>query len=245
MSGKTLYYDFHIHSCLSPCGDQDMSPNNIVNMAKLKGLDAIALTDHNSCGNCGSVMRVGEREGVIVIPGMELCTSEDIHVVCLFSTLEGALEFEKEVKKTMPKVKNRAEIFGEQIMLDDQDAEIGREENLLIIASGVGVDGVLPLCRNFGGTAFPAHADKPSNGIVAILGAIPQEAGFTSAELSLNCDDNAFITSNPSLKNKYILKDSDAHYLWNISERENSICVNNATAAGIVNYLNNFSAAAE
>jgi PHP family Zn ribbon phosphoesterase len=223
---KTLYYDFHIHSCLSPCGDADMTPNNIVNMAKLKGLDVIALTDHNACGNCASAMKAAQRIGLTVIPGMELCTSEDIHVVCLFRELDGALEFEKEVHRNFSAVKNRPEIFGEQLFLDDMDNVVGHEDTLLITASGISVDNVLALCRNFGGTAYPAHADKSANGIIQILGEIPKEIGFVSAELSSNCDAASFIASNPSLRGLQILKDSDAHYLWDISEPRNTLDIN-------------------
>ncbi|MDD5934941.1 MAG: PHP domain-containing protein, partial [Clostridiales bacterium] len=82
---KTLNYDLHLHSCLSPCGDNDMTPANIVGMAKLKGLDVIAVTDHNSCRNCAPTMQLGEEKGVLVLPGMELTTQEEVHVVCLFS----------------------------------------------------------------------------------------------------------------------------------------------------------------
>lgn len=237
MLNKKLYYDFHLHSCLSPCGDADMTPNNIVNMGKLKGLDAIAVTDHNSCGNCGSAMRVGKREGIIVLPGMELCTSEDVHVVCLFASLDGALAFEKEVKASMPKVKNRPDIYGEQLMLDDMDNVIGKEDNLLIVASKIGVNDVLPLCRKFGGTAFPAHADKTTNGIIEILGAIPPEAGFTSAELSQSCDDKSFVKSNPCVQGLNILKNSDAHYLWDISERNNCLTIKSDSANDIIAYI--------
>lgn len=220
---ETLYYDLHLHSCLSPCGDADMTPNNIVNMAKLKGLDIIALTDHNACGNCGAAMKVGERVGLTVIPGMELCTSEDIHVVCLFRGLNGALEFEKEVRRKFSTVKNRPEIFGEQLLLDDSDNVTGHEDILLITASGISADDVLPICRHFGGTAFPAHADKPANGIIAILGTIPSQTGFSSAELSPLCDETSFAAANPSLHGLRILRNSDAHYLWHISERKNAL----------------------
>ena len=82
------YYDLHLHSCLSPCGDMDMTPNNLVNMAKLLGLNVIALTDHNSSRNCAAAMAVGREIGLTVIPGMELTTCEDIHAVCLFPDLE-------------------------------------------------------------------------------------------------------------------------------------------------------------
>ena len=84
-------YDFHNHSCLSPCGDGDMTPFNLVNMAKLLNLDIIALTDHNSALNCPAALKIGQAVGVTVIPGMELCTSEEVHVVCLFEELDGAL----------------------------------------------------------------------------------------------------------------------------------------------------------
>ena len=88
-----LYYDLHLHSCLSPCGDNDMTPYNLVNLAKIFGYDIIALTDHNSCLNCESAMKVGEKIGITVVPGMELCTSEEIHNVCLFPSLEKAMDF--------------------------------------------------------------------------------------------------------------------------------------------------------
>ena len=86
-----LRYDLHLHSCLSPCGDMDMTPNNLVGMAKLLGYDLIALTDHNSCLNTPAAVKAGQRLGVTVVPGMELCTREEAHVVCLFPTVEAAL----------------------------------------------------------------------------------------------------------------------------------------------------------
>ena len=88
-----LRYDLHLHSCLSPCGDMDMTPNNIVGMAKLLGYDIIALTDHNTCRNTPAAVQAGERQGLVVVPGMELCTREEAHVVCLFPTAEAALAF--------------------------------------------------------------------------------------------------------------------------------------------------------
>ena len=85
-----FFYDFHLHSCLSPCGDDDMTPYNLVNMAKLLGYDIIALTDHNSCRYAASAVRAGEQAGLVVIPGMELCTQEEAHVVCLFPDVPSA-----------------------------------------------------------------------------------------------------------------------------------------------------------
>ena len=120
-----LYYDLHIHSCLSPCGDDDMTPANLVGMAAVKGLDVIALTDHNSCRNCAAAMRHGEICGVTVIPGMELTTSEEVHVVCLFPSLENAMSFDQFVYERILPIQNRPDIFGRQQILDEQDQVTG------------------------------------------------------------------------------------------------------------------------
>ena len=93
-----VYYDLHLHSCLSPCGDEDMTPWNTVNMAKLLGLDMIAITDHNSCANCRSAMKVGEKIGITIVAGMELCTAEEVHCICLFDDIDKAEKFSDFVK---------------------------------------------------------------------------------------------------------------------------------------------------
>ena len=149
-----LKYDFHLHSCLSPCGDNDMTPYNLVNMAKLMGYDIIALTDHNSCLNCPAAMKVGEEAGITVVPGMELCTSEEIHTVCLFPTIEKALDFSEYVKTTMPPIMNDEKIFGNQYIMDHTDKILGNEELLLTTASGISIDDVVKEVRRFDGVAF-------------------------------------------------------------------------------------------
>ncbi|MDR2932189.1 MAG: PHP domain-containing protein, partial [Oscillospiraceae bacterium] len=106
----TLRYDFHLHSCLSPCGDNDMTPCNIVNMAKLLELDIIALTDHNTTGNCRAAMAAGAKIGLVVVPGMELCTAEEIHAVCLFPDIDSAERFDAMVRPGIPPIKNKPDI---------------------------------------------------------------------------------------------------------------------------------------
>ena len=135
-----LYYDFHIHSCLSPCGDEDSTPNNIVNMALIKGLNVIALSDHNTGKNCPAAMAVGKKNGLVVLPAMELTTSEDIHVLCLFERYEDLAKLEEHIQKTRLRIKNRPEIFGRQLIMNEQDEIVGEEENLLIVSSGVSVE---------------------------------------------------------------------------------------------------------
>ena len=123
---RTVRYDLHVHSCLSPCGDMDMTPCNIAGMALLNELEIIALTDHNTVDNCPAFFTACEEYGVVPIAGMELTTAEDIHLLCIFETLTDALAFGAEVREHRMKIKNRVEIFGEQPILNAQDEKIGR-----------------------------------------------------------------------------------------------------------------------
>lgn len=212
-----LYYDLHIHSCLSPCGDGDMTPNNIINMARLAELDIIALTDHNACGNCSAILQAAEGSGLVVLPGMELCTAEEAHVVCLFPTLTAAFAFEQRIRPALPSVPNRPDIFGEQLLMDAGDNVVGRENVLLTTACAIPVDDVPALARSLGGTAFPAHIDRPSYSVTAALGDIPP-VGFRAAEITPAGDVEQMKTLYPSIADMPLLLDSDAHYLHQISE---------------------------
>lgn len=211
-----LNYDFHLHSCLSPCGDNDMTPYNLVNMAKIMGLDAIALTDHNTCLNCESAMKVGKEAGVLVIPGMELCTDEEVHVVCLFPQLENALAFSEYVRERIPPVENRPKIFGDQFIMDERDNIIGQENLLLTTAANVSLDKVPEIMKEFSGVAFPAHIDRSSYSVISNLAMIDEYMGFTTAEITKNADKNEYIKKYPVLEKMHILTSSDAHYLENI-----------------------------
>lgn len=213
-----IYYDFHIHSCLSPCGDSEMTPNNIVNMAMLSGLNAIALTDHNTCGNCAAVAEVAKHAGLTFLAGMELCTAEEIHVVCLFPTVDAAERFEREVVvPARPPIQNRAEIFGEQVICDAEDEVAGYEPILLTTATAIGIDEVANRVRAYGGTAFPAHIDRPSYSVIASLGTLPL-LPFAAVEISDSGDVQALKAAHGEIGDKPLLRNSDAHYLENIHE---------------------------
>ena len=233
-----MFYDLHIHSCLSPCGDADMTPNNIVNMAMLNGLDLIALTDHNSTKNCAAAMAVGAEVGVLVVPGMELTTAEDIHAVCLFPTLEVAEAFGARVYEALPPIKNRAEIFGEQLVCDAEDNVVGREERLLITATSISLDDLPELVDSFGGVAFLAHIDRKSNGALAILGSLSEDLDFAWAEVSKLSRAADYHERFPFLS---FVSDSDAHTLVDIAESggENRLPCRLASAADVVEYFRN------
>ena len=233
-----LKYDFHLHSCLSPCGDNDMIPYNLVNMAKLLGYDIIALTDHNSCLNCPAALKAGEEAGITVVPGMELCTSEEIHAVCLFPDLKNALEFSDYVKSTMPPVKNDASIFGEQLIMDSTDRIIGNEEILLTAASGISIDDAVKEVSRFGGAVFPAHLDRASYSVLSVLGFMYPEMGFAAAEFTHKAYIPQYEEKHPLLKEMKKLRNSDAHYLENMVEPSVEIDLPECSAEAVVSYLN-------
>lgn len=217
-----LFYDFHIHTCLSPCGDMDMTPNNIVNMARLKGLDAIAITDHNTCGNAGACMACAAGTGLLVIPGLEVETAEEVHMVCLFPTLQAAQEMERQVRAALPAIPNRVEIFGQQCYMDADDHIIGDEDNLLVTATQLSVGEVVQAVRQLGGAVYPAHVDKDSYSILSNLGAIPPELGFCCVEVHNLQKRDAIAAQIAPYR---VLHSSDAHYLWDIAEPEQTISV--------------------
>ena len=232
-----FYYDLHIHSCLSPCGDMDMTPNNLVNMAKLLGLDVIALTDHNTSLNCEAAIKGGEQVGLLVIPGMELTTAEDIHAVCLFPDLDKALAFSSYVDEHRIKVRNKAEIYGRQVIMNENDEEIGEIEHLLLPASFIGISEAYNKAREFGGICYPAHIDRDSLSILSVLGEIDPYCGFRTAEL-------ADITKLPELRKQHPILDcmniitcSDAHYLENMRDAANTLPLPELTREAVIEYL--------
>lgn len=233
-----LSYDFHIHSCLSPCGDADMTPQNIANMAKIMGYDIIALTDHNTCLNCPALMKVGEEIGITVIPGMELCTSEEVHVVCLFPSLDDALAFSDYVYSTLPPIKNKPKVFGEQNICDENDEITGVEEKLLITASGISTMKAVEVVKSYNGICYPAHIDRSSFSILSNLGTIDESFGFNAAEIFDISKENDLKEKHPYLDTIKIVSDSDAHYLENMRIPENCyIELDENSIDAVINYF--------
>ncbi len=231
-----IYYDFHIHSALSPCGDEDMTPCNIAGMAKVCGLDAIAVTDHNAAGNCAAAEAAGRELGVTVLSGIELETAEEVHVVLLFPSARQAELCSDEVGSRRLKIANKPEIYGRQLYLNSRDEIVGEESDLLITATDIGVYETPELARRYGGIAFPAHIDRPSHGIIQMLGDVSPDMGFGLAEITANADES-FINEWRG-KGYGILFNSDAHYLHNINERNaNFLEVDELSPEGIIRKL--------
>ena len=212
--------DLHIHSCLSPCGDDDMTPGNIVGMALLNGLQIVALTDHNSVKNCPAFFKIAKAHGMIPVAGVELTTAEDVHAVCLFRTLEDAMSFGELIESRRIRIKNDATIFGRQLIVDENDEPCGEEPDLLINAVNLSLDEAHDEVTARGGVCYPAHIDRSSNGIISMLGDFPPEPGFSAFELNDIASLEDSLAKFPILKERSLVHvaSSDAHYLTDISE---------------------------
>lgn len=207
-------YDFHIHTALSPCADNEMTPCNIVGMAKVMGHDIIAVSDHNSIKNAEAVMRAGKREGIRVIPAMEVETMEEVHILTLFKNLESAKIAADIIYEKLPDIKNRPEIFGEQRIMDEFDNVIGYEERLLLSPSAVSINELFDIVKRVNGVFIPAHIDRHSYSVLTNLGFIPDDIDIKYIEISGNVDNTEdYVDSRPFLKKYKITRSSDAHRL--------------------------------
>ncbi len=229
-----LAYDLHIHSCLSPCGDEDMTPGNIVGMAALKGLQVIAVTDHNSCKNCSAVLKLAKSYDIVALPGMELTTMEEVHALCLFEDLEAALQFNEYVSSKLMKISNDERVFGKQEICNEEDEIIGREEYLLINATEISFDELGGLMEEYNGIYLPAHIDKNSNSLLSNLGFIAPEADFMAVEFASMSKYEAISSQNPYLKQCNIITNSDAHELGRINEAVNFLSCDSKDRADII-----------
>ncbi len=228
------YCDLHIHSALSPCGDDDMTPNNIVNMACLSQLDIIAIADHNSIGNVEAAMKVAENLPITVVPAMELETSEEVHFLCLFEDIKTAKEFDEWLAPYKAQHKNRPDIFGKQQYMDEMDEIVGTEENLLVVATGLSIYDVKKKIDTLPAVIIPAHVDRSSYSIISNLGFIPEDLGFTTVEISKNITREEALTLYPYLSQYNIITDSDSHYLDTFYEKENPIELSEPTAKALI-----------
>lgn len=214
-----------------------MTPSNIVGMSVIKGLDVIAVTDHNSCKNCPAVLAAAEEYGILAIPGMEINTSEEVHAVCLFEELKAALEFDAYVYEKLIPFPNKEEIFGKQQIYDAADQVCGIVPNLLINATSISFEGLWELVRGYGGVMFPAHVDKTANSLIANLGFVPPDSRFVTAEVKDLGKLHKLKKENPYLEGCRIISNSDAHYLEHIHEPELTLTVEEKSVKAVIGAL--------
>ena len=230
-----FYYDLHLHSCLSPCGSDEMTPANLAAMCALAGLQIVALTDHNTCGNCASFCRAAQLHGLTVLSGMELCTQEEIHVVCLFPDPEQAEDFSREIARHLPPIRNDPARFGRQLRMDDEDGVLGEESAFLAGSTDIPLAQVPRLVSVWGGAAFPSHIDRPSFSLLGVLGLWDPDLGFTAAELSHHCPPE--LARRPDLAGLQLLTNSDAHYLDQVWGAEHTLDLPECSPQAVIQRL--------
>lgn len=228
-----MFVDLHIHSCLSPCADDDMTPANICGMAHIKGLDAIAVTDHNTARNLPYVKEAADYYGLILLPGIEVTTREEVHLLGYFPTVEAAVEAGEVFSCHLPDMPNNPKFFGNQFIRNTDDEIVGEETRMLIGATDIELADCARLIRKFGGVAVPAHINRGSNGLLVNLGMMPAEPAFPVVEVARQLP-----ISEKVLKGRTVLYSSDAHQLGAIMEAEFDFPAERFSLGGLLDALN-------
>ena len=211
---KEFKADMHIHTCLSPCADLEMSPRNIVHEAKKKGLDIIGICDHNSAENFPAVEKSADQEGIKVFGGIEITTREEVHVLGLFGNKRDLFFTQDAVYSSLHGI-NDEKKYGLQVVVNENDEVLDFNNKLLIGATELSIDEVVDLIHRHNGIAIAAHVDREGFSIIANLGFIPEDLPLDALEITdpskrdnINIDkDFVFITS------------SDAHFITDVGKR--------------------------
>jgi len=218
---KELRADLHVHTCLSPCAEAEMVPSAIVRQAKAAGLDMIAICDHNSVDNAQAVMRAGERESVRVIPGIEITSREEVHILGLFESQRELASIGTLVSDHLVG-RNDEQAFGPQTVVDEWDRPVGSNPSLLIGATSLDVDSTVEAIHNCGGLAIAAHVDRQRFSMIGQLGFIPEGLGLDAVEVS----DRSRALRWQDLP---VVASSDAHRLEDIGRSHTTFWADNAS----------------
>ena len=203
--------DLHIHTVLSPCGDLEMSPTNIIRAAKSKQLDLIGITDHNTTRQCAVIRELGLKEGIYVLCGTEVTTKEEAHCLAFFDTTESLESFQVYLDAHLPEVKNNPDLFGYQVAVDADDNIFYEEDRSLLSAIDQSIEKIEETIHSLNGIFIPAHINKSKNSVISQLGFIPDDLKFDALELSKHISREEFISKNKYLKDNVFIKNSDAH----------------------------------
>ena len=228
---KTYRADLHIHTVLSPCGDLDMSPRNIVRSAKLNNLDIIAITDHNSTLHGPIIRKLAEPLGITVLFGAEVTTREEAHCLCLFDTEEQRVEFQKFININLPGIANDSKRFGHQVVVNEHDEIIEEIDPLLLSALKANVDEVERRVHSIGGLFIPAHVDRPMYSLISQLGFIPKDLKFDALEIFRTTNQQNFLNQHKYLESPAIIRNSDSHFLNQIGTISTSFLLENSTCS--------------
>ena len=210
---QTFRAELHVHTVLSPCAEIEMIPPLIVEKALAQGIRLIAITDHNATGNIRAVQKAAEGSGLVVLPGMELQTREEVHNLCIFDTLEQALALQETVDAALPNLENQPVYFGEQLLTDENGDFVEREPRLLSTSANLSLDEACNLVRGLGGLFIPAHVDRKAFGLIQMLGLVPEDLHADALEISRHLKPSKAAHKFPQLKGFALIQSGDVHRL--------------------------------
>lgn len=223
--------DLHIHTCLSPCADLHMTPSAIVKTASKNRLDIIAITDHNSAENIIGTIKAAEDTGLTVLAGMEVTSSEEVHILALFDDIENALKLQDIVYKHLASDRDYDRKSGEQVVVNEKDEVMSFNERLLIGATSLTTQSIVDIIYSLGGLSIASHIDREGFGIISKLGFIPEDLKFEALEISANTDKEKAEDLFRDYKSFQWISSSDAHYIEDIGKRRTSFFIKEATIA--------------
>jgi 3',5'-nucleoside bisphosphate phosphatase len=209
---RNFLADLHIHTTLSPCGDLDMHPARIVDIASQKGLDIIGITDHNSTRHCALAAEIAATKGIMVLKGAEVTTREEVHCLVFFEKTDALAEFQQFLDDNLPDIQNVPEIFGYQVVCDENENIIYEEKKLLHSAIGKSLEEVAGFAHSLEGIFIPAHIDRQKNSIISQLGFLPKDLKADALELSRRTSMTKLAENIPDALKFSIIRSSDAHY---------------------------------
>jgi len=215
--GRVYRCNLHMHTCLSPCAELDMYPASVVKECVAQGLDIIAICDHNASENVQYVLKAALGTDLVVIPGMELSTREEVHIVALFEHVHELLSLQETVYAHLSG-KNDEDAFGIQAIVNEAGEVEGFNEHLLIGATGISLNGAVDLIHSLGGIAIASHIDRTAFGIIGQLGFVPPDVPFDALEVSARLGIHQARQRYPELKGYQLITSSDAHYVTDIGK---------------------------
>ncbi|MCU0576767.1 MAG: hypothetical protein MUD15_08105 [Desulfobacterota bacterium] len=213
--GRVFRCNLHMHTCLSPCAELDMHPSSLVKGSLAQGLDVIAVCDHNASENVQYVLKAARGTGLVVIPGMELCTREEVHLVAVFEHLEELESLQEKVYDQLEGVNNE-DAFGIQAIVNEAGEVEGFNEHLLIGATGISLDRAVDLIHSLGGLAIASHIDRTAFGLLGQLGFVPPDVPFDALEVSASLGIHQARQRYPELRGYQFITSSDAHFIGDI-----------------------------
>lgn len=236
---KTYRADLHIHTVLSPCADLYMSPRNIIDEAKKKGIGIIGITDHNTTLQAPLIEKIGRQQNIFVLCGAEVTTKEEAHVLCFFSNFQLLGLFQKYLDQHLPNIKNNTELFGYQVQVDINENICYTEERLLISAINQTIEQIEQKTHSLGGIFIPAHINKTKNSIISQLGFVPPDLNYDALELSKHTTYSSFVMQNKYLKNASFIKSSDAHFVNDIGSTYTNFIIDRLSFESIKKAIKN------